>query len=58
MRGLGDNVDLHIDYVRSDGESEIIVDSSAFLPSEFPEIESQWMTCESGSLIGAPSGSV
>ena len=37
---IAEKVDLQIDYLRSDGESEIIVDSDVGGLSEFPELES------------------
>ena len=40
VRDIADKVDVQMDYLRSDGASEIIVDSSLGGPSEFPELES------------------
>ena len=43
VRNIGeqDNFDLRLDYLRSDGASEIIVDSAVGGPSEFPELKSE-----------------
>lgn len=41
MRGISENFDLQFDYVRSDGESEIVVQSFGRTPSEFPELQSE-----------------
>ncbi|MDH3336251.1 MAG: MtrB/PioB family decaheme-associated outer membrane protein [Gammaproteobacteria bacterium] len=40
IRNLAEKVDLQMDYLRSDGASEIIVDTALGGPSEFPELES------------------
>ncbi len=40
LRNLVEKVDLQMDYLRSDGTSEIVVDSTLGGPSEFPELES------------------
>jgi len=41
VRNIADRVDLQLDYMRSDGASEIIVDSAVGGPSEFPELTSE-----------------
>jgi len=43
VRNIGDNdsVDLLLDYLHTDGASEIIVDSDSRGPSEFPELKSE-----------------
>jgi len=41
VRNIADKVDLQLDYMRSDGASEIIVDSASGGPSEFPELSSE-----------------
>lgn len=41
VRNIAEKVDLQMDYVRSDGASEIIVDSAVGGPSEFPELTSK-----------------
>ncbi len=41
VRNIADKVDLQLDYMRSDGASEIIVDSAVGGPSEFPELKSE-----------------
>jgi MtrB/PioB family decaheme-associated outer membrane protein len=40
VRNIADKVDVKMDYLRSDGASEIIVESPLGNPSEFPELES------------------
>jgi len=40
VRNIAEKVDLHMDYIRSDGTSEITVDSTVGGPSEFPELTS------------------
>lgn len=42
VRGIADKVDLTVDYTRSDGESEIMVDPPAGLASTFPALESAY----------------
>jgi len=41
VHNIAEKVDLHMDYIRSDGTSEIIVDSAVGGPSEFPELTSE-----------------
>ncbi|MDH3434916.1 MAG: MtrB/PioB family decaheme-associated outer membrane protein, partial [Gammaproteobacteria bacterium] len=41
VRNIADKVELQMDYLRSDGASEIIVDSASGGPSEFPELSSE-----------------
>ncbi|MDH3613116.1 MAG: MtrB/PioB family decaheme-associated outer membrane protein [Gammaproteobacteria bacterium] len=41
VRNIADKVDIQLDYIRSDGASEIIVDSASGGPSEFPELSSE-----------------
>jgi MtrB/PioB family decaheme-associated outer membrane protein len=41
VRDIAEKVDLQLDYMRSDGTSEIIVDSTSGGPSEFPELSSE-----------------
>jgi MtrB/PioB family decaheme-associated outer membrane protein len=40
VRDIAEKVDLHLDYIRSDGTSVITVDSAVGGPSEFPELTS------------------
>jgi MtrB/PioB family decaheme-associated outer membrane protein len=40
VHNIADKVDVQMDYMRSDGASEIIVDPAFGGPSEFPELES------------------
>ena len=39
VRDIAEKVDLQLDYLRSDGESEIVLDSTIGGVSEFPELE-------------------
>jgi len=41
VSNIADKVDLQFDYMRSDGASEIIVDSASGGPGEFPELSSE-----------------
>jgi len=41
VRNIADKVDLRMDYLRSDGTSEIVVDPDVGGPSEFPELTSE-----------------
>ena len=41
VRNIADKFDLSMDYTRSDGGTEIIVDSASGGPSEFPELTSE-----------------
>jgi hypothetical protein len=41
VRDIAEKVDLQMDYIRSDGTSEIIVDSTSSGQSEFPELSSE-----------------
>ncbi len=41
VRNIAENIDLQLDYLRSDGESEIVLDSDISGVSEFPELETQ-----------------
>ena len=40
IRQIGDNLDLQLDYMHSDGTSEILLTSASNGPSRFPDIES------------------
>ena len=41
MRGIADKVDLQLDYTRTDGASEISVESARGGPGEFPELRNE-----------------
>ncbi|HEY5624193.1 MAG TPA: MtrB/PioB family decaheme-associated outer membrane protein, partial [Gammaproteobacteria bacterium] len=42
MRGIADKVDLQLDYTRSNGATEISVDTVSIAPGDFPELESDY----------------
>jgi MtrB/PioB family decaheme-associated outer membrane protein len=39
MRQIGERFDLQLDYTRSEGTSQIQIDSAAALPAQFPDLE-------------------
>jgi MtrB/PioB family decaheme-associated outer membrane protein len=41
VRNIGDNVDLTLDYARTDGETLIRVERTGFVPSDFPSIDTE-----------------